>query len=153
WNPQIPQITPILMEVRGGSSAIGRDTIVHEPQILRCAQDDESLEGCRHPERSEGSAVRRTTPTHRHWQPSAARQHPICAISEICGFRRCRSLCPYSAASTRLAAAMVWSTSASVWAVEMNRASKADGARYTPSRSMPWKNFTKVVTSVARASV
>ena len=47
---------------------------------------------------------------------------------------------------------MVASMSASVCAAEMNPASNADGARYTPSASMPWKKRLKRSTSQAVAS-
>ena len=41
------------------------------------------------------------------------------------------------------AAARVSSISRSPWAAEMNPASKAEGARYTPLSSMPWKKVRK----------
>jgi len=54
--------------------------------------------------------------------------------------------------NTRAAAATVASTSASLCAADTNPASKAEGARYTPSSSMPWKKRLKRSTSQVVAS-
>src|SRR5690606_11698867 len=56
-----------------------------------------------------------------------------------------------SAAKASRAAAMVCSISASPCAEDTKPASKADGARYTPRSSMPWKKRRNAATSQAVA--
>lgn len=57
-----------------------------------------------------------------------------------------------SAGATRLTAAMLCAISSGVCALETKPASKADGARYTPSSSMAWKKRLKRTRSQAMIS-
>ena len=57
-----------------------------------------------------------------------------------------------SSPNTSAAAASVSLISASAWVTDTKPASKAEGARYTPRSSMPWKNLEKRALSHAMTS-
>ncbi len=78
-----------------------------------------------------GGSIRQRCVVMTHgWRSGLLNQFSICAAQ------------PNSANASR-AAAMVASMSASVCAADTNPASNADGARYTPRRSIAWKNLLK----------
>src|SRR5690606_24604236 len=68
------------------------------------------------------------------------------------GLERIQALRIYSFANTSSAASSVALITASSWAPETKPASNADGAKYTPRISMPWKNFLKRSTSQVETS-